>query len=75
VSLVADEAVESLVRTLAEPAAAERARISGTHNWFSSMIWLEGKTLHSFGTHGLLWTDASANLDSRSSRSCLQLTV
>jgi hypothetical protein len=44
-------------------------------DWFSSMIWLEGKTLHSFGTHGLLWTDASANLDSRSSRSCLQLTV
>jgi MFS transporter, PAT family, beta-lactamase induction signal transducer AmpG len=27
-----------------------------------SMIWLEGKSFHSFGTHGLLWTDAAANL-------------
>jgi hypothetical protein len=26
------------------------------------MIWLEGKSFHSFGTHGLLWTDAAANL-------------
>jgi PAT family beta-lactamase induction signal transducer AmpG len=29
---------------------------------FVSMIWLEGKSFHSFGTHGLLWTDAAANL-------------
>ena len=28
----------------------------------ASMIWLEGKSFHSFGTHGLLWTDATANL-------------
>jgi PAT family beta-lactamase induction signal transducer AmpG len=28
----------------------------------ASMIWLEGKSFHSFGTHGLLWTDAAANL-------------
>jgi hypothetical protein len=26
------------------------------------MIWLEGKSFHSLGTHGLLWTDAAANL-------------
>ena len=26
------------------------------------MIWLEGKSFYSFGTHGLLWTDAAANL-------------
>jgi hypothetical protein len=26
-----------------------------------SMIWLEGKSFHRFGTHGLLWTDAVAN--------------
>jgi hypothetical protein len=28
----------------------------------ASMIWLEGKSFHRFGTHGLLWTDAAANL-------------
>ena len=28
----------------------------------ASMIWLEGKSFHSFGTHGLLWTDAAANV-------------
>jgi MFS family permease len=28
----------------------------------ASMIWLEGKSFHSFGTHGLLWADAMANL-------------
>jgi hypothetical protein len=28
----------------------------------ASMIWLEGKSFHSFGTHGLLCTDAAANL-------------
>jgi len=28
----------------------------------ASMIWLEGKSFHSFGTRGLLWTDATANL-------------
>jgi PAT family beta-lactamase induction signal transducer AmpG len=28
----------------------------------ASMIWFEGKTFQSFGTHGLLWTDAAANL-------------
>jgi hypothetical protein len=28
----------------------------------ASMIWLEGKGFHSLGTHGLLWTDAAANL-------------
>jgi hypothetical protein len=28
----------------------------------ASMIWLEGKSFHSFGRHGLLWTDAAANL-------------
>ncbi len=27
-----------------------------------SMIWLEGRMFHRFGTHGLLWTDAGANL-------------
>ena len=27
-----------------------------------SMIWLEGRMFHRFGTHGLLWTDAAANL-------------
>ena len=26
------------------------------------MIWLEGRMFHRFGTHGLLWTDAAANL-------------
>jgi hypothetical protein len=28
----------------------------------ASMIWREGKSFHRFGTHGLLWTDAAANL-------------
>jgi MFS family permease len=28
----------------------------------ASMIWIEGQSFHRFGTHGLLWTDASANL-------------
>ena len=28
----------------------------------TSMIWLEGQTFSKFGTHGLLWTDAAANL-------------
>lgn len=28
----------------------------------ASMIWLEGRSFHSFGPHGLLWTDAGANL-------------
>jgi hypothetical protein len=28
----------------------------------ASMIWLEGMMFHRFGTHGLLWTDAGANL-------------
>jgi predicted MFS family arabinose efflux permease len=28
----------------------------------ASMIWLEGQTFTKFGTHGLLWTDAAANL-------------
>jgi PAT family beta-lactamase induction signal transducer AmpG len=28
----------------------------------ASMIWLEGKSFHSFGMHGLLWTDAAANI-------------
>jgi len=27
-----------------------------------SMIWFEGRMFHRFGTHGLLWTDAAANL-------------
>jgi hypothetical protein len=27
-----------------------------------SMIWLEGRMFHRFGTHGLLWTDAAANV-------------
>jgi MFS family permease len=27
-----------------------------------SMIWLEGRMFHHFGTHGLLWTDAAANV-------------
>ncbi len=26
------------------------------------MTWLEGQTFTKFGTHGLLWTDAAANL-------------
>jgi hypothetical protein len=26
------------------------------------MIWLEGQTFTKFGTQGLLWTDAAANL-------------
>jgi hypothetical protein len=28
----------------------------------ASMISLEGKSFHSFNTHGLLWTDAAPNL-------------
>jgi MFS family permease len=28
----------------------------------TSMIWLEGQSFTKFGTHGLLWTDAAANL-------------
>jgi MFS family permease len=28
----------------------------------ASMIWLEGQSFTKFGTHGLLWTDAAANL-------------
>ena len=28
----------------------------------ASMIWFEGQTFTKFGTHGLLWTDAAANL-------------
>ena len=28
----------------------------------ASMIWLEGQSFHRFGAHGLLWTDACANL-------------
>jgi len=28
----------------------------------ASMIWLEGQSFHRFGAHGLLWTDAGANL-------------
>jgi hypothetical protein len=28
----------------------------------ASMIWLEGQSFHRFGAHGLLWTDATANL-------------
>jgi MFS transporter, PAT family, beta-lactamase induction signal transducer AmpG len=28
----------------------------------AAMIWLEGQTFHRFGAHGLLWTDAGANL-------------
>lgn len=28
----------------------------------ASMIWLEGQSFTKFGTHGLLWTDAVANL-------------
>src|SRR5215468_10688403 len=28
----------------------------------ASMIWLEGLSFHRFGTHGLLWTDAGANV-------------
>ncbi|HMD87011.1 MAG TPA: hypothetical protein VKO18_20160 [Terriglobia bacterium] len=34
------------------------------HGWRRclSMIWLYGMGLHRFGAHGLLWTDASANL-------------
>jgi len=28
----------------------------------ASMIWLEGQSFHKFGAHGLLWTDAGANL-------------
>jgi PAT family beta-lactamase induction signal transducer AmpG len=28
----------------------------------ASMIWLEGQMFHKFGTHGLLWTDAGANV-------------
>jgi hypothetical protein len=27
-----------------------------------SMIWLEGRMFHRFGTHGLLWADAAANV-------------
>jgi hypothetical protein len=26
------------------------------------MTWLEGESFNKFGTHGLLWTDAVANL-------------
>ena len=28
----------------------------------ASMIWLEGLSFHRFGAHGLLWTDAGANV-------------
>jgi hypothetical protein len=28
----------------------------------ASMLWLEGRSFHRFGAHGLLWTDAAANL-------------
>jgi MFS transporter, PAT family, beta-lactamase induction signal transducer AmpG len=28
----------------------------------ASMTWLEGQSFNKFGTHGLLWTDAAANL-------------
>jgi len=28
----------------------------------ASMFWLEGQSFHRFGVHGLLWTDAGANL-------------
>jgi MFS transporter, PAT family, beta-lactamase induction signal transducer AmpG len=28
----------------------------------ASMTWLEGQSFHRFGAHGLLWTDAGANL-------------
>src|SRR5215467_262702 len=28
----------------------------------ASMIWLEGQSFHRFGAHGLLWTDAGANV-------------
>ena len=47
--------------------------IADASTWFSaltalsgmavvSMIWLEGRMYHYYGSHGLLWTDAAGNL-------------
>jgi hypothetical protein len=36
--------------------------LSASNIPIASMIWLEGQTFTKFGTHGLLWTDAAANL-------------
>jgi hypothetical protein len=36
--------------------------LSASNIPIASMIWLEGQSFTRFGTHGLLWTDAAANL-------------
>jgi hypothetical protein len=36
--------------------------LSASNIPIASMIWLEGQSFAKFGTHGLLWTDAAANL-------------
>jgi MFS family permease len=36
--------------------------LSASNIPIASMIWLEGRSFTKFGTHGLLWTDAAANL-------------
>ena len=36
--------------------------LSASNIPIACMIWLEGQTFTKFGTHGLLWTDATANL-------------
>jgi hypothetical protein len=36
--------------------------LSASNIPIASLIWLEGQTFTKFGTHGLLWTDAAANL-------------
>jgi len=36
--------------------------LSASNIPIASMIWLEGQSFNKFGTHGLLWTDAAANL-------------
>ena len=36
--------------------------LSASNIPIASMIWLEGQSFTKFGTHGLLWTDATANL-------------
>jgi hypothetical protein len=39
-----------------------RPHRGGQHSDRVDDLALEGKSFHGFGTHGLLWTDAAANL-------------
>jgi predicted MFS family arabinose efflux permease len=38
------------------------ALVAASNIPIASMTWLEGQSYTKFGTHGLLWTDAAANL-------------